>query len=312
MKKTKSLLYAALFAAGMVPPAGAGEGLFSFTYTTDTTPAGHFEFEQLVRNRAGRASGSYSAEDFNTELEYGITDNLQGAFYFNTGRVDAANTLDDDGAGGDGQVAAGRGVFNNHDTFVQGIAAEFLYRLLSPYTDGIGLAVYFEPELDFTDLHNGLPYNGTMENEYKLILQKNFLEDKLVLAYDATVEAEYIRFGGGQSNVIAEDQTDSWAGELDYNNDFGISYRFAPDFFAGLELHNHNEYGGFNRWEHTVVWVGPDFHYGGEGFWATLGVLKQVYGAPNGIDDSGVFIGSGEFLRSHEDLITTLKVGVPL
>ncbi len=313
MKRFSKVLYAVLFLAGSVLPAAAGEGLFSYTYTTDTTPAGHFEFEQLIRNRNGRASGSYSAWDFSTELEYGITDNFQGAFYINTEHLDAVNTLDDDALGGDGDVVPGTPTFTNHATFLQSLSFELVYRLFSPYQDGVGVALYMEPEIDFTDMHNGLPYAPSSETEYKVLIQKNFLEDKLVLAYNATAEFEFLRFGDIARNQAGPDtDVQGWQGELDFNNDFGISYRFAPDFFAGLEMHNHNEYGDFWHLEHSVFWVGPDVHYGGEGFWLTLGVLKQVYGVPNGIDESGVFIGNGEFLRSHEDLITTLKLGIPM
>ena len=37
-----------IVAAGIAGPALAGEGLFSRVYTTDLTPAGTFEFEELV------------------------------------------------------------------------------------------------------------------------------------------------------------------------------------------------------------------------------------------------------------------------
>src|SRR5450631_210094 len=78
------------------PSAWAGESLFSRTYTTETVPGGHFELEQLIRNRSERSFGHYSAYDFRTEFEYGITDNLQGAFYLNYGHLDAAGAPDDD------------------------------------------------------------------------------------------------------------------------------------------------------------------------------------------------------------------------
>ncbi|HUO57813.1 MAG TPA: hypothetical protein VMV05_06515, partial [bacterium] len=74
---------------------------------------------------------------------------------------------------------------------------------------------------------------------------------------------------------------------------------------------NHNEYGDFTKHEHSVFWIGPAVHYGGQDFWVTLGVLGQVYGDPNGVDENGTFIGTGLFLRSHEQWEVTAKVGVP-
>ena len=52
----------------------AGESLFSRVYTTETEPEGHIEIEQLVRSRSGRSMGTYSAFDYRTEFEVGVTD----------------------------------------------------------------------------------------------------------------------------------------------------------------------------------------------------------------------------------------------
>jgi hypothetical protein len=279
-----------------ISPAFAGEGFFGRTYTTDTEPAGHFEIEQVVRNRTGRAFGRYTAFDFRTELEYGITDQFQAAFYLNNGYIHAVGSPDDDDPNG----STG---FNRSRWFMQGISLEFIYRVLSPITDPVGLAFYYEPAIAFHDLHNGLPYDTTFENEWRMILQKNFLDDTLVLAYNLTLETEFIRFEGEES----------WASELDLNNELGATYRFAANWFAGLEFRNHNEIGNFNTHEHSVFWLGPVIHYGGTHFWGTLSVLKQVSGNPNGLDADGTQVGDGGlFLRSHENWETTLKVAVPL
>src|ERR1700761_254375 len=159
-------LAAAIIAASA--PAQAGEGLFSRTYTTDTVPEGHFEIEQLVRDRSDRSFGSYNAQDFASEIEYGVTDKLQAAFYVNTGHMDAKNAPDDDDP--HGQLPGG---FSRNSTYLEGLSAEFIYRVLSPYTDGIGLAFYIEPEWNFHDLHNGLSYNDSFGVEYKALVQKN-------------------------------------------------------------------------------------------------------------------------------------------
>ena len=284
--------------AAQAAPARAGEGLFSRAYTTDTTPGGHWELEQAVRNRTGRASGSYSAFDGITEAEYGVTDALQMALYFKTGYIDAHHAPDDDDPLGD--TGAGGG-FSRQKGFVQGVSAEFIYRILSPIKDPIGLAFYMEPEFDFTDLHNGLAYRGTFESEYRIIVQKNARDDRWVTAANLGIETEFIRFAGESS----------WAGELDWNNELGSTYRFFPNWFFGLEARNHNELGDFVHHEHSVYWAGPAAHYGGPHWWGTLGVLRQVYGDPSGTDANGTFIGDHLFLRSHEKWEITSKVGFP-
>ena len=277
-------------------PAIAGEGLFSRAYTTDTAPKGTFEFEQVVREREGRAFGHYDATDFRTEIEYGVTDKFQAAAYFNTVRMHATGAPDDDDYNG----TTG---FTRHNFGVQSISGEFVYRFFSPYETkhGWGLAVYLYTEYDFRDLHNGLKYHsGTFEGETRVILQKNFLDDRLITTYNGVLEFEKIRFEG-------RPDTNS---ELDWNNEVGATYRFAPKVFAGMEFRNHNEYGNFHVHEHSVFWIGPVVHFGGEKLWATLGWLRQFHGTP-GHDEDGNYIGGNLFLRSHELNEVTFKLGIP-
>ena len=285
-----SVLFLSFFPATIF----AGESYFGRTYTTETVPAHHFELEQLVRNRTGRAFGSYSAFDLRTEFEYGVTDQFQAALYLNTGAINASGAPDDDDPNG----ATG---FSRKKIFIQGISTEFIYRVLSPFSDPIGLAFYIEPEIQFHDQHNGLEYDKSFSAEYKIIIQKNFLDDQLVFAYNMTAEIEFIRFKG----------EDGRKGELDWNHELGGTYRFAPNWYGGLEFRNHNEIGDFITHEHSIFWGGPTFHYGGASVWATLSILRQLYGAPNGTDSNGTLIGNNLFLRSHEAWEITAKVGVP-
>ena len=136
----------------------------------------NLEIEQITRNRRDRSQGNHSAFGFRTEFEYGFTDSFQGALYINTGHMAAKGAPDDDD--------------------VQGISTEFIYRVSSPYTDPIGFALYFEPAFDAHDLHNGLKYDLSFENEFRLIFQKNFFDDTLVVAFNTIAEIEFIRFEG--------------------------------------------------------------------------------------------------------------------
>ncbi|MFC6746815.1 DUF6662 family protein [Methylobacterium persicinum] len=266
--------------------------MFSRVYTTDTEPAGHIEIEQVVRNRNSRSMGTYNAFDFRTEFEIGVTDDFQASLYVNNLMMHAKGAPDDD----DPLGATG---FRRTGTYFQGLSMEFIYRLYSPYKDGFGLAFYLEPEFGAHDLHDGLAYSGTVGGEYRIIFQKNFLDDQLIFTYNLVLETEGIRFKGEKR----------YTGELDFNNEVGLAYRFAPNWFAGIEGRNHNEYGQFHKFEHSVYWAGPAIHYGGERFWATLGYLRQVYGSPHGIDENGTPVGRNLFLRSHERNEITLKVG---
>jgi hypothetical protein len=276
-------------------PAWAGESLFSRAYTTETVPADHFEIEQTIRNRSGRSFGKYTAFDFKSEFEYGITDKLQGAFYLNTGYLNASGAPDDNDPNG----STG---FSRSGFFLTSIALEFIYRAMSPISDPIGLAFYLEPEVDLHDFHNGLKEYHSFANEFRVLLQKNLFDDQLILVYNLVFEIEYFRYG---------DRDTPFIGEFDWNNELGVSYRFAPGWYGGLELRNHNELGNFFSHDHSVFWAGPALHYATTNLWATLGVLYQVGGNPNGFDSSGSFLGDGAFLHSHERWETTLKLGIP-
>jgi hypothetical protein len=283
----------------ILPPfalqAMAGEGLFSRAYTTETVPGGHYEIEQAARWRSGRANGTYNALDFRSEFEYGFNDNFQGALYLNSQYIHADNAPDDNDPLGE------TGFFKNQFA-ITGISAEFIYRILSPVSDPIGLAFYYEPELDFYDIHNGDKEYNSFSNEYRILVQKNFFEDQLIVVYNLVAEIEFFRYSPGNTNYF---------GELDWNNELGATYRVASNWYAGLEFRNHNEVGNFYSHDHSVFWVGPAIHYGGPKFWATLGLLRQIYGDPSGYDAAGSYIGDDLFLHSHEAWETTLKVGVP-
>jgi hypothetical protein len=65
----------------------------------------------------------------------------------------------------------------------------------------------------------------------------------------------------------------------------GVAYRFAPNWYFGLESHVRSEYPLFElgNHEHTVVFAGPSLHYGTERWWVTLGYGYQIHGT--GIDE---------------------------
>jgi hypothetical protein len=280
--------------------AFAGEGLFSRVYTTETVPKGHFELEQTVRDRAERAYGSYNALDFRSEIEYGVTDEFQAALYLNTGYIHASGAPDDNDAQGDTPRGLDRNRFG-----LESVALEFIYRAVSPVSGGLGVAFYMEPEFLTMDMHNGDTYYYSFANEFKLLLQKNFLDDQLIAVLNVGFEYEYFAY----QKMYQQEQP--FIGEFDWNNEIGVTYRVAPNWYAGLEARNHNEVGNFWSHDHSLVWAGPAIHYGGQNLWATLGVLRQVYGVPNGLDDNGSFQGDNLFLHSHEKWEITAKVGVP-
>ena len=271
----RPFLTAAAIAAAMLTathPARAGESPFGYLYTTDTHPKGSAEIEQWMTLRKGKMQGNYSLGQYRTEIEYGVTDRFQASVYWNTYSV---NAFASDSKG----ETAGPYVPENIDKtsrYRRGLAhdgwsAEFIYRLLSPYVDPIGLALYVEPSFG----------KFTNELETKLILQKNFLDDRLVLGYNLTLAPEWEKKTGDPTADPASAEFNARTEKVtELVHTFGVSYRFAPGWSAAVEARNHHEYAGHslksgNR-EFTAWNVGPTLHYASKSWWITATWLPQL------------------------------------
>jgi len=255
---TKKLLLSMIVLLTNIDPAHASEAIFGYVYTLDLTPKGGVEYEQWITDREGQAKGHFHDVLMRSEIEYGLTDNLQLSGYLNYSYINAnRNSVNGETSGID--IPADHDPtkpFNalRFDT----VSAELIWRALSPYTNPIGLGFYVEPEV------------GPRERaiELRVILQKNFLDDRLITAANVWAELEREDAGGGEIERATMLETD-----------LGISYRFAPKWFAGLEFRNHNEYVGYtvstDDQEHTAFFIGPVLHYGSEKWWATLTLMHQ-------------------------------------
>ena len=267
---TAAAIATAMFTA--THPAHAGESPFGYLYTTDTHPKGSAEIEQWMTLRKGKMQGNYSLGQYRTEIEYGVTDRFQASVYWNTYSVNASAN---DSKG----ETAGPYIPENFDKasrYRRGLAhdgwsAEFIYRLLSPYVDPVGLALYVEPSF------------GKFKNELetKLILQKNFLDDRLVLGYNLTLAPEWEKKTGDPTADPASAEFNARTEKVtELVHTFGVSYRFAPGWSAAIEARNHHEYAGHslksgNR-EFTAWNVGPTLHYASKSWWVTATWLPQL------------------------------------
>jgi hypothetical protein len=244
---------------GLALPARAGEPLFGYTYTTDLLPKGKVEAEQWITLREGQAKGGVFHDiQLRSEIEYGLTNNLQISGYLNTSYIYAnRNSVFGTTQGLDIAPSADPARPFSRARF-DSVSAEFIWRVLSPYKDPIGLAFYIEPEI------------GPRERaiEFRVLAQKNFIDDRLVIAGNAFVAFER----------EAEDGEVRLATQLEF--DAGISYRFAPRWSAGVEYRNHNEFAGHtlarSAQEHTAHFFGPNVHYASQKFYVTLAVLRQI------------------------------------
>lgn len=189
--------------------ADAGESLFGKVYVTDLLPKGGKEIEQWMTWRTKKAGGHFALIEGRTAFEYGVTDDFQTAVYanyawsraFHNG-VDGASAPPETFAG----VRFGSDSHWHSGKFV-GVSLEGIYRILSPYIHPIGVALYLEPTFG----------KRLFEVENRLILQKNFLDDRLVIASNISVILEARRLPGDPEEVGYASRT-HWDHETDFNN----------------------------------------------------------------------------------------------
>jgi hypothetical protein len=275
-------------------PARAGEGPFAFIYTLDLQPKDTFQFEQWEYLQFSQSQGDYLSLLNRSEFEYGFKPWYQIGLYINT-EYTYANRNGVDGTTG----GPGTNIDPNSDPFApfssfrfKSISFENIIRLTNPYTDGFGFGLYFEPAIG--------PYG--YELEWKFLFQKDLLDDRLVLA----------------ANIIFATEQQWQSGQTNYDSELqfilGASYRFADNWYLGVEARNHQEFSGqaFNQPEYSAWFFGPTIHYTTEKWWVTLGWQHQLGWVQAFTDDIQANVVNGKVYGNEQTSDAfMLRVGVP-
>lgn len=301
MLEARYIMLAAIAGAalGAATPASAEESQFGYVYTTDLLPKGASEIEQWATWRHQKIAGQFDEIEGRTEVEHGITDRLQVAVYANYAWSQAYHN------GPFGQTTppeqfADKDVdpdSNWRGTRFVGVSGEAIYRVLSPYRHPIGLALYVEPVIG----------PSFREVETKIILQKNFLDDRLITALNFTYAPEWRHVSDSASPTGK-----SWQEETDVNFNVAASYRFRPNWSLGAEFVNEHEYNsyGFTHESNSGYFVGPTLHYGGRKFFVTATFLKQMPWAKVHTDTvDGSLVGGYVLDNDFEKARLRVKVG---
>lgn len=284
-----------LTSAGTV--ARAGEGPFGWIYTLDLQPEGTWQAQVWNKVQNGQSRGNFTYMQPRFELEYGVTNWYQVGVYLNGAIVNAHNNCPDGTTCGPGTFM---GPYDDpYKRYARGridsVSTEHIIRLLNPVTDPIGLGIYFEPTIG----------PKMWEMETKLLIQKNLLDDTLILA--ANIVYSIGRKVGGFGDVASRDQ------EVDLVA--GASYRFFDNWFFGAEVRNHNEFGGWQflrHREHSAWFAGPTVHYANERFWLTAAWRHQLPVA-HGFNEEqrDVIVGGRIFGNEHARDEFMFRMGIP-
>jgi hypothetical protein len=268
--KNKIVLAAALQASAFwMTAALADEKLWGYVRGAEPLPKRALELEQDFTYRWDKGSGHYEALDTKTELEYGVTDRFEvSAALFGLGintqdiRIDAYIPAD-----------------KKYGWQLNGFETAFKYNYLSPAKDDIGLSQYVALSYFWKDVNSGQD-KDSISFETIFIAQKYFLEGRLIAAGNLGIEAT-----NSDRAPIANLPPDfEWPThpemEIEITVSGGLSYRFAPNWFVGVEAIYQSEREtevGQERWS---IQAGPNLHYGGKKWWATLTWLPQIVGGP--------------------------------
>jgi hypothetical protein len=248
-----------LTVAGSFPTRSfADEQLFGWVLGAETLPCNHAEAYEFLTFRTGKVEGTYLGSDAETEVEYGFTDRFQASlsvenhYFYNHG------------------VDGPRDALNDTDGYrFGGLAISGKYRVLSPFKDPLGFALRLEGGYLAHDEVDGLKQNEIYLAP-QFILQKDYFDDTLI--FDVNTGAEL---------AWGKRPAEQYPYELALTGGAGVSYRFAANWYFGLESHVRSEYPRFDlgNHEHTVIYAGPSLHYGTQRWWVTLSYGYQIYGS---------------------------------
>jgi hypothetical protein len=275
--------------------ARAGESAFGWIYTADVMPKGRYELEHSSFLQSGQTRGRYNYLQNKEEIEYGVTDRYQIAGYFNWSHANASRNGIDGATGGPGvDLGPNDDPFGSYrKTRFDTIAIENIYQVLNPLVDPIGFALYLEPEIG--------PREKSLE--WRLIFQKNFLDDRLIVAANIQGAHEHEKTAMGDAER---------ASMLDLT--LGASYRFASNWSAGIEARNHREFQGswYKSREHSAWFLGPSVHYATKDWWITAAWRHQMpWVKTYNQEQADVVAGGRIFGQEHARNEFMAKVGMP-
>lgn len=245
----------------MLSHAQADDQPFVTLYSTDTDTEGEREVEQWFGWKTGETGAAFNDLLSRSELEYGITDDLQGSLYLNYEWSHFRS--------GEPPYSA--------TASAAGVSGELIYRVLNVYFDPLGLAFYVEPSWSGQE----------REIETKILLQKNFINDSLRCVLNVNLEDDWDREIGG------------WDRDGAIEFDLGVSYNITSDWSAGFEFDNERSFdglvvGGASHEQASAFFLGPTIDYAGAPLKVTFGAQAQLPWSTSPSGNPGTVIGGFE------------------
>jgi hypothetical protein len=175
MSRQRALAFAAAL-VGFASVASADPRPFTFTTDTYAEGKGNFEFEQWATYRHHKDEDpGYNRIDFREEIEFGVADNVDLAFYLPNWTYEDSKEQD--------------------NLRFESVGGEVIVYFTNPVTDPVGLGLYNEVSVGEDEI----------EFETKFLVQKDI--DKWIFAYNLVAETAL-------EGVFDDDEENEVEGEL--------------------------------------------------------------------------------------------------
>lgn len=270
--------YAALTLVFTSPLSFADESLLGRVKGSETLPAGALELDQTLTFRSGKGTGEYDAVNSKTELEYGFSDSFTGSAYIKMQGIDTSGIVVD------GYLPGAE----EYTLRFSGIEVSGKYNFLSPALDDFGLSTYVSLGYDWLDTHSGRDKDKTTL-ELQLLTQKYFMEGQLIWMGNVGLEATYAKRGAIDNLPVDFEWPTHPEMEIGLLVGTGVSYRFANNWFAGIEAIYETEFETEVGQERYSVFAGPTLHYATSQWWASFSWLPQITGGGEQFDAQNDF-----------------------
>jgi hypothetical protein len=245
----------------------ADENLFGYVKGSEVLPKDAIEVYQIVTQRSDKGTGHYSAYNTTTEFEYGVSDRFTVAAELKGQKINTSGILIDGYMPGDERYGLRFG----------GAEVSGKYNFLSPAMDDFGVSAMVGLDYLTLDPHSGRD-KDTLSIALDLQLQKYFMEGQMVWVANFGTEATRAT----RKPIANLPEGFEWPTEMEVEIEFsagtGLSYRFMPNWYLGVEALYETEYETEVAMERNSVFAGPSIHYGGEKFWLTLTWFDQLRG----------------------------------
>lgn len=252
---------------------------FAWAYESTTLPKGSIDVESFYTVSTGREN-FYNRFAHRLELEAGISDRVQTAFYFNSKHEAAASV------GADGKITglAKKSGFS--------MSNEWKVNILDPSVSPAGLGLYGELTI--------APHE--VELEYKILVDKKTEKDIIAFNHAGEYEIEFKYVNENGTGKIEMEE------ELVFVHNLAYLRMLKPNLGIGLEMRSHTEIVK-SEIEHTTLFAGPSFYFNrlfenGKSFFISLTPLMQATSFGGGHSH-----GNNLELGEHEKAESRILVG---